>query len=292
MRVFVSHTVPDPIIHNAVWSLEDLSTAITASREALMPAFEVLEQIEEAAPSGSFDKIRAQRANGQLHIIEERLAGHSDMAYAIYQKAAADEERKFAEMGMQDVDAPVLGAIYTLDGGRSPSERLAELAGYLETSPGSRFTVGRADDIAADIRAVLKSPSEQDVTDAARAVGNGEWPLCADDAARYKPLWDFAMPSKSTIKRHTDRLRWREAVEDCEREILISATMPTADDELVSQQGDRTAAAYHRMLAIRAPSPAEAARKLLIMRKWECGSPSDAAWNSILDDMEALIGAA
>lgn len=103
-----------------------------------------------------------------------------------------------------------------------------------------------------------------------------------------------APASASTIKRHMDRQRWRDALEACQREIAaaVAMTRASADDEAVSLQADKTADAYHALLALRAPTPADAQIKLRIMREWECGSPSDLAWNSIMDDMEALTAAA
>jgi hypothetical protein len=213
MRVFTSHTVPDPIVHD-ISAAEDLSTALVATREALMPIFEVLETIEEESAGNTLMNNRVRAASNQLHIVDERLAGHSDMAYAIFS---------------------------TLGG----------------------------------VEAQLEGVAPEAVPMTFRAF-TAKW-------------FDPDLPSRSTLKRHTDRLRWFEAVEACERELQVSATMPTTDDEQVSQQADRTAEAYHRMLALRAPTPAEARRKLMIMRNWECGCPSGRAWESIVADMEALI---
>lgn len=211
MRVFISHTMPDPIVHDVALAAEDLSIALIASREALMPIFEILERIEDDEQlKGTLTQHRARAANNQLHIVDERMHDHSDMAYAIHEKVGAE-------------------------------------------TPAQPMTV-------ADFKAKWIDP---------------ETPA-----------------SVSTIKRHTDRIRWREAVEDCERELEVAAKMKNASDEETSLQGDRTAAAYHRMLALRAPTSQEARRKLRIMREWECGSPSDLAWNSIMDDMEALTATA
>lgn len=192
MQVFNSHTVQDPIIHNAADSCEDLSTAIASTRESLMAVFEILERIAAESPTDSLINRRVLAADNYLHIADERLAAHSGMAYAIYQKIG----------------------------------------------------------------------------------GEG------------------AQPVGSTIKRHTDRLRWCDAIEAFKRELRVEQAMTGATEEEVSEQSEKTLARYHAMLQQRAPSLREAHRKVLLVRDFEKGSPLSAeAWQSISDDMEALAEA-